>query len=129
MMSNNIIFNNEKGKMMNYEMNQFSNTKVKEEKIEKEIIKTTERKNKLIKPIVINEKKEPENKEIKKVFEDISNFMDDDIQPPDEEEEKEMEKPKEAVIRAKESETKVIRKSGDFQNDKNFNMEKRYQER
>ena len=51
--------------------------------------------------------------------------MDDDIQPPDEEEEKDIEKPKENVLRAKESETKVIRKSGaDFQNDKNFDIEK-----
>ena len=34
-MSNNIIFNNENGKMMNYEMNQLSNTKGNEEKIRK----------------------------------------------------------------------------------------------
>ena len=68
---------------------------------------------------------EPKNKEIRKVFEDISNFMDDDMPLPEEEETKDVEKPKEKVIRAKESETKVIRKSGaDFQNDKNFDIEK-----
>jgi hypothetical protein len=39
MMSNSIIFNNESGKMMNYEMNQLSNTKVNEEKAQKEVRK------------------------------------------------------------------------------------------
>jgi len=39
MMSNSILFNNESGKMMNYEMNQLSNTKVNEEKTQKEVRK------------------------------------------------------------------------------------------
>ena len=39
MMSNSIIFNNESGNMMNYEMNQLSNTKVNEEKTQKEVRK------------------------------------------------------------------------------------------
>ena len=125
MMSNSIIFNNESGKMMNYEMNQLSNTKVNEEKTQKEIRKKSINKKKKQIKTLSKEPIEPENKEIKKVFEDISNYMDDDMQVPDEEETKDIEKPKDNVIRAKESETKVIRKSGaDFQNDKNFDIEK-----
>ena len=124
MMSNSIIFNNESGKMMNYEMNQLSNTKVNEDNPQKPVRKKSVKKKNPIKPTITIET-EPENKAIKKVFEDISNFMDDDMQLPDEEEAKDIEKPKDNVIRAKESETKVIRKSGaDFQNDKNFDIEK-----
>ena len=59
---------------------------------------------------VINEPKEPENKEIKGVFEDISNYMDDDIQTPDDEEVKDIKKPKENVIRVKESKKKLLEK-------------------
>ena len=126
LMSNNIIFNNDSGKMMNYEMNQLSNEKVNKDKEVREIKKIENPKKKPIKPIPIIEHPEPENKEIKKVFEDLSNYMNDDMQIPDEEEEnKEIEKAKEKVIRAKESETKIVRKSGaDFQNDKNFDIEK-----
>ena len=123
LMSNNIIFNNESGNMMNYEMNQLSKGKVNEGKKEKPKKPKPKPKPKPnpepVEPV------EPENKEIKKVFEDLSNYMNDDIRIPDDEEIKDIKKPKENVIRAKESENKIVRKSGaDFQNDKNFDIEK-----